>query len=151
MASYNKCIFIGNLTRDVQLSLLPSGDAVAELGLAVNDKWTDKQGQKRETVCFIDCRAFGKRGETLAQYLRKGSPVLLEGKLELDQWEDKDGNKRSKHRLNIQGFQFLGGDKQEQGAQPPGPQPPAAQTAPGWMPQPPPDAPAGPQGQDIPF
>ncbi len=107
MASYNKVIMVGNLTRDIQLSFLPSGVPAGEAGIATNRKWT-KDGEKREEVCFIDLRVYGKQAETMSQYCQKGSPILIEGRLQLDQWEDKQGQKRSKHRIVVERFQFLG-------------------------------------------
>jgi single-strand DNA-binding protein len=111
MASYNKIILIGNLTRDPQLSYLPSQTAVVEFGLAVNRRWKDKDGQQREDVCFIDCRCYGKSAETLNQWMKKGRALLVEGRLEYQQWE-KDGQKRSKHIVQVESFQFMG-DKQD--------------------------------------
>jgi len=110
VASYNKIILLGNLTRDPALSYLPSQTPVVEFGLAVNNKYKDKQGQQREDVCFIDCRCFGKQAEVLNQYMKKGRQLLVEGRLDFDQWETPDGQKRSKHRVFIQNFQFLGGE-----------------------------------------
>ena len=107
MANYNKIILVGNLTRDPQLSYLPSQMPVVDFGLAVNRKWKDQSGQQREDVCFIDCRAFAKSAEIINQYLRKGRQALIEGRLQFDQWTDKDGNKRSKHRIFVESFQFL--------------------------------------------
>lgn len=107
MANFNRIILIGNLTRDPQLSYLPSQTPVCEFGLAVNRKWM-KDGQKREEVCFIDCQCFGKSAETLNQYTKKGDPLLVEGRLKFDSWEGQDGQKRSKHRVAIESFQFLG-------------------------------------------
>lgn len=109
MASYNKIILMGNLTRDPQLSYLPSQTAVVEIGLAVNHRYKDQQGNQQEKVCFVDCRMFGRRAEVLNQYLRKGQPLLVEGRLELDQWKDQQGNPRSKHRVFIETFSFVGG------------------------------------------
>jgi len=87
---------------------LPSQTAVVELGLAVNRRWRGQDGQQREETCFIDCRAYGKQAETINQYLSKGRPILIEGRLQFDQWEGKDGTKRSKHRVIVEQFQFLG-------------------------------------------
>ena len=109
MASYNKVILMGNLTRDPQLSYLPSQMPVVELGLAVNRRWKDKDGQQKEDVCFVDCKAFGKRAEVLNQYMRKGRPILIDGRLDFSTWEGKDGQKRSKLRVVIENFTFLGG------------------------------------------
>ena len=109
MANFNKVILMGNLTRDPQMSYLPSQTAVVELGLAVNRKWRSQDGQQKEETCFVDCKAFGKQAETLNQYMRKGQPLLIEGRLQLSQWEDKEGNRRSKLRVVVEGFQFVGG------------------------------------------
>ena len=109
MANYNKVILVGNLTRDPQLSYLPSQTPVVEMGLAVNRRWRGQNGEQREDTCFIDCRAYGKQAETINQYMRKGNPILIEGRLQFDMWEGKDGQKRSKHRVVIESFQFLGG------------------------------------------
>ena len=108
MANYNKVMLIGNLTRDPQLSYLPSQTAVVEFGLAVNRKWRGKDGQDKEETCFVDCRAFGKTAETINKYLSKGRPVFVEGRLTFDSWQAADGSKRSKHRITVENFQFLG-------------------------------------------
>ena len=117
LASYNKVILMGNLTRDPQLSYLPSQTAVCEFGLAVNHKWKS-DGEQREETCFIDCRIYGKSAETFKQYMAKGRPVLVEGRLQFDTWEGKDGQKHSKHRVFVQNFQFLGDGQQRQQAGP---------------------------------
>jgi len=109
MANYNKVILMGNLTRDPQLSYLPSQTAVVDFGLAVNRRWTSKEGEKREETCFIDCRAFGRPAETINKYMTKGRPILVEGRLTFDSWTAQDGSKRNKHRVTIENFQFLGG------------------------------------------
>ena len=90
MANYNKVILLGNLTRDPQLSYLPSQTPVCEFGLAVNRRWRGQDGQQKEDTCFIDCRCYGKQAETFNQYMNKGKPVLVEGRLQLDTWEGKD-------------------------------------------------------------
>ena len=109
MANYNKVMLMGNLTRDPQLSYLPSQTAVVEFGLAVNRKWTGKDGEKKEETCFIDCRAFGRPAETINKYVRKGQPLFVEGRLDYDTWTSNEGQKRSKHRVTVENFQFLGG------------------------------------------
>jgi single-strand DNA-binding protein len=109
MASLNQVVIVGHLTRDPQLKTIPSGMSVAELGLAVNEKYTTKDGEKKETVVFVDCIAWEKTAENCVQYLHKGSPVLIVGKLQLDQWESKEGEKRSKLRVRVSNVQFLGG------------------------------------------
>ena len=108
MASYNRIILIGNLTRDPQMSYLPNQTPVTEFSLAVNHRFRDGQGNNREDVCFIDCRVFGKSAETANQYLSKGKQVLVEGRLTQSRWEAKDGTKQSKHRVMVDKFQFLG-------------------------------------------
>jgi single-strand DNA-binding protein len=110
MASYNKVLLIGNLTRDPQLSYLPSQTAVVDFGLAVNRRWKSKDGQSRESTCFVDCRAFAGQAETINKYMTKGRPIFVEGRLDYDTWTAQDGTKRSKHRVTVENFQFLGGN-----------------------------------------
>src|SRR5688572_19374498 len=110
MANYNKVILVGNLTRDPQMKYLPSQMAVVDFGLAVNHRYKTKSGEDREEVCFIDCSAFGRGAEVINQYCRKGRPLLVEGRLKFDTWEDKQGGgKRSKHTIVVDNFQLLGG------------------------------------------
>src|ERR671933_154174 len=110
MASFNKVILLGNLTRDPQLKYLPSQTAVAEFGLAVNRKFRTQSGEDREEVTFIDCSAFAKQAELINQYFTKGKPIFIEGRLKYDSWEDKQGGgKRSKLTVVIENFQFVGG------------------------------------------
>ncbi|MEY4117461.1 MAG: single-stranded DNA-binding protein [Planctomycetota bacterium] len=109
MPSYNKVLLMGNLTRDVQLKSLPSGQPVAEIGLAINRKFKTKDGQDREEVTYVDCECWGPRAEVIAKYFSKGKPIFVEGRLKLDSWEDKDGQKRSKMRVVIDDFQFVEG------------------------------------------
>ena len=101
MASFNKVIIMGNLTRAVECRHTPSGTAVAEVGLAVNRSWFDKQtNQKKEEVTFVDVTLWGRQAEVAAEYLGKGSAALIEGRLQLDQWDDKEtGQKRSKLKV----------------------------------------------------
>lgn len=108
MASFNKIIMMGNLTRDPQLSYLPSQTPVVEFGLATNHKWKGQDGQMKEDICFVDCRMYGKRAEVISKYCQKGKPLMIEGRLTLDQWEAQDGSKRSKHRIFIENFTFVG-------------------------------------------
>lgn len=108
MASYNKVLLMGNLTRDVELRYTASNMAVGKLGLACNRVYTTKEGERREETTFVDCEAWGRTAEVMNQYLSKGRPVFIEGRLKLDQWEDKnDGSKRSKHVVVIDNFQFI--------------------------------------------
>ena len=99
---------MGNLTRDPQLSYLPSKTAVVEFGLAVNRRWTGQDGSSREETCFVDCRAFGRLAENINKYLSKGRPLFVEGRLTFDSWTAADGTKRSRHRVTVESFQFLG-------------------------------------------
>ncbi len=115
MANLNKVFLMGNLTRDPQLSYTPSQTPVCELGLAVNRRWTAQDGQQKEEVTYVDCTSYGKQAETLSKYMKKGRPLFVEGRLKLDQWEAQDGSKRSKMRVVIEGFQFLGGPDSRSG------------------------------------
>ena len=107
MASYNKVILMGHLTRDPELKTLPSQTVVCDFALAVNRRWKDASGGDREEVLFIDCAAFGKTGETIAGSLTKGRPVHIEGRLRLEQWEQEDGQRRSKIRVVVEQFRFV--------------------------------------------
>ncbi len=108
MASVNKCIFIGNLTRDPELRHTPQGTAVAELGLAVNRTFKDSAGRKQEEVTWITCTAWGAQAETLTKYLGKGDPLYLETRAKNDEWTDKEtGKKRTATRFVVTEFQFL--------------------------------------------
>ncbi|MBW8038745.1 MAG: single-stranded DNA-binding protein [Planctomycetes bacterium] len=109
MSNFNKVLLMGNLTRDPQLSYLPSQTAVVEFGLAVNRKWTSRDGEKKEETCFVDCRAFGRTAENINKYMSKGRPLFVEGRLTFDTWTAQDGSKRSKHRVTVENFQFIGG------------------------------------------
>lgn len=107
-------MLMGNLTRDVELRITPKGTAIAQFGLAINRKWKDEGGQEREEVTFIDCEAWAKSGEIIAKYVGKGSPLYVSGRLKLDQWEDKTTHeKRSKLKVVVEQFQFLGGDNKD--------------------------------------
>ncbi|UCD76658.1 MAG: single-stranded DNA-binding protein [Phycisphaerales bacterium] len=107
MANYNKVLLIGNLTRDVELKYTPANQAVANIGLAVNRRYKTAEGEQREETTFVDCEAWGRTAEVMNQYLAKGRPVFIEGRLKLDTWTDKDGGKRSKHRVVVENFQFI--------------------------------------------
>lgn len=108
MGSFSKVVLLGNLTRDPITGTLPSGATVCEFGLAVNRRWKDADGQTRDEVLFMDCAAYGKPGQTMGQYLKKGDPVLVEGHLKLDRWQDDQGKARSKVRTVVERFQFIG-------------------------------------------
>lgn len=144
MASFNKVILAGNLTRDPELRYTPKGTAIARIGLAMNRSWKTETGETKEEVTFVDVDAFGRQAEVIAQYMRKGRPFLLEGRLKFDQWEDKNTHqKQSKLRVVLESFSFIdsrgggeGGTPSEP-ARPRGPAPATPPTAP------PPAAPEG--------
>ena len=109
MASFNKVILIGNLTRDPELRFTPKGTAVAKIGMAVNRTWTNEAGEKKEEATFVDVDVFGRTAENVGQYMRKGRPILIEGRLKLDQWDDKQtGQKKTKLGVVAETVQFLG-------------------------------------------
>ena len=129
MASFNKVLMLGNLTRDPQLSYTPNQTPVVDFGVATNRRWTAQDGSQREETCFVDCRAFGRQAETLNKYMSKGRPIFIEGRLTFDTWTAQDGTKRSRHRVTIENFQFLpgtGGPGQDRG---PGGGPTGSQSA----------------------
>ncbi|MGI9243260.1 MAG: single-stranded DNA-binding protein [Verrucomicrobiales bacterium] len=112
MASVNKVMLIGNLTRDPEVRYTPKGSAVADIGLAINRYFTLENGEKREETTFVDVVLWGRQAELAQQYLSKGRPVFIEGRLQLDSWEDKNsGQKRSKLRVVGENMQFLGSPK----------------------------------------
>ena len=110
MASFNKVILVGNLTRDPEVRYIPSGTAVCDISLAVNSQWTDrKTNERKEEVTFVEVTLWGRTAEIAGEYLAKGRPVLIEGRLSLDSWEDKEtGQKRSKLKVIADGMQLLG-------------------------------------------
>lgn len=118
MASYNKILLLGNLTRDPQLSYTPNQTAVVDFGIATNRKWSGQDGSQREETCFVDCRAFGRQAENINKYLSKGRMAFIEGRLTFDSWTAQDGTKRSRHRVTVETVQFMpgtgapGGDQQ---------------------------------------
>jgi len=150
MASFNKVILCGNLTRDPELRYTPKGTAIARLGLACNRKWKSETGELKEEVTFVDVDAFGKQAETIGQYLKKGRPILIEGRLRLDTWEDKQTKqKKSKLGVVLENFQFLdSGNRGESSApeapaaRPPSTPAPAAESG---------EADGPPEGDDVPF
>lgn len=122
MASFNKVILVGNLTRDPQVRYTPGGSAVAEIGLAVNRSWFDKTSNSRkEETTFIDVTLWGRTAEVASEYLTKGRSVLIEGRLQLDQWDDKEsGQKRSKLKVVGENMTMLGGKGESGGGAPSG-------------------------------
>jgi single-strand DNA-binding protein len=153
MASFNKVILLGNLTRDPEVRYTPKGTAVTELGMAVNRVYTAENGEKREETTFVDITLWGRTAEIAGEYLKKGRPVFIEGRLQLDTWDDKQsGQKRSKLKVVGEGLQLIGsrpggggsggggGDEENSSA------PRSSKSAP-----PPKAAPAAPDDDEIPF
>jgi single-strand DNA-binding protein len=153
MASFNKVILLGNLTRDPEVRYTPKGTAVTELGMAVNRVYTADNGEKREETTFVDVTLWGRTAEIAGEYLKKGRPVLIEGRLQLDSWDDKQsGQKRSKLKVVGEGLQLIGsrpgggggggGGDEESSSAPRS----SSRSAP-----PPKAAPPEPDGDEIPF
>src|SRR5438552_12984305 len=108
MANFNKVILAGNLTRDPELRYTPKGVAIAKLGLAINRTWKSESGETKEEVTFVDIDAFNRQAEVIGQYFKKGRPILIEGRLKLDQWDDKQTNqKRSRLGVVLESFSFI--------------------------------------------
>ena len=117
MAGYNRIIIMGNLTRDPELKQLPSGQPVCRLGIAANRQYKDRQtGSMQQEVCFVDVDVWGAQAESCKQYLQKGRPVLIEGRLKLDSWKDTEGQARSKHSIVASSVQFLFGSGDQAGS-----------------------------------
>ena len=152
MANFNKVILAGNLTRDPELRYTPKGLAIAKLGLAINRTWKNEAGETKEEATFVDVDAFGRTAEVIGQYLKKGRPILMEGRLRLDQWDDKQtGQKRSKLGVVLESFQFMDSGSRADGAPAEGsrgrpPASPAPQAPEGSGPEA-----AGPEEDDVPF
>lgn len=151
MASFNRVILVGNLTRDPEVKYTTGGTAVTDIGLAVNRTWFDKQqNQKREETTFVDVTLWGRQAEVAGEYLAKGRPVLIEGRLQLDTWEDKNsGQKRSKLRVVGETMQFLGSRSDGGGGGGRSGGPPADYGSPEPFHEP--SGGAGPDGGDVPF
>jgi len=121
MASLNKVLLVGNLTRDPELRYLQSGTAVCDFGIAVNRNFRTASGEQKEEVLFVDVTAWGKQAEVVSEFLQKGRPVFVEGRLKLDQWTGQDGQKRSKISVVLERFQFMDarrGAKEGEGSAP---------------------------------
>ena len=106
---FNKVILMGNLTRDIEVRTTPSGQTVANFSLAVSRSWKGQDGQMQDQTSFINCVAWGKPGEIIAQYVKKGDPLLVSGRLDQRSYDDKDGNKRQAIEVNVEDFNFVGG------------------------------------------
>jgi single-strand DNA-binding protein len=137
MPSLNRVLLMGNLTRDPELRRLPSGLAVADLRLAVSERYKNRAGQDVETVCYVDVVVWDRTAENCAAHLRKGSPMLVEGRLQMDEWQSKDGQKRSKLRVKADRVQFLGAPRGEAAPPETGEEEPAAEPAAAGEPEPP--------------
>lgn len=107
---FSKVIIVGNITRDPELRSTPSGTQVCGFSVAVNRNYRDGSGEQKENVSFFDCSAWGKSGEIIAQYAKKGSGILVSGRLEQRSWEDKEGQKRSRVEIVVEDFNFIGGN-----------------------------------------
>ena len=154
MPSFNRVILAGNLTRDPELRYTPKGSAVVKITLAVNRVWKDESGESKEEVSFIDVEAWNRPAEVIAQYMRKGRPLLVEGRLKQDTWEDKNTHqKQSKLKVVLDGFTFIDSNRPEAGSagtDAPRKAPPAAAAA--KAPEPSEIEPASPEeGDDVPF
>ncbi len=110
---FSKVILMGNLTRDIEMRTTPSGQNVANFTLAVSRTWRNQNGQSQDQTSFINCVAWGRTGETIAQYVKKGSPLLVSGRLDQRSYDDKDGNKRSVVEVTVEDFTFVGGGRAE--------------------------------------
>jgi single-strand DNA-binding protein len=119
MSSYNKVLLMGNLTREPEVRSLPSGQAVTEIGIASNRTYTvgGPGGEKKEEVTFVDVSFWGRKGEVVAQYFKRGDPIFIEGRLSFRQWENKEGQKRSKLSVTGENFEFINGRKEGGGQQ----------------------------------
>jgi len=157
MANFNKVILAGNLTRDPELRYTPKGTAVVKMGMAINRTWKSESGENKEEVTFVDVDVWGRQAEVIAQYMRKGRPLLVEGRLKLDTWEDKNTHqKQSKLKVVLESFSFIDSKVPEGGAggggvpsgeparRPAAPDKPAAAAAP-------PEGEAPPEEDDVPF
>jgi single-strand DNA-binding protein len=153
MANFNKVILAGNLTRDPELRYTPKGTAIARIGLAINRTWTSETGEKKEEVTFVDVDAFGKTAETIGQYFKKGRPILMEGRLRYETWDDKQTNqKRSKLGVVLESFQFMDSGRSGDAASAPAASRPRPASAPASAPAPEPEPDVPPhEGDDVPF
>jgi len=151
MANFNKVILAGNLTRDPELRYTPKGIAIAKIGMAINRSWKNEAGETKEEVTFVDVDAFGRQAEVIAQYMKKGRPFLVEGRLKLDQWEDKNTHqKQSKLKVVLESFSFID-SRPTDGAPRSGPSPAGGSAAPAEpASSPEPEAPE-PEQDDVPF
>jgi single-strand DNA-binding protein len=154
MANFNKVILAGNLTRDPELRYTPQGRAVTKITLAINRNYTLESGEKKEEVSFVDVEAWGKQAETIAHYMKKGRPFLVEGRLKQDTWEDKNTHqKQSKLKVVLESFSFIDSKGPQAGAEgePPRANPAVTSSAASKPAQPPETEAAPPEEDDVPF
>ncbi len=161
MANFNKVIIAGNLTRDPELRYTPKGTAVAKLGMAINRTWKSESGENKEEVTFVDVEAWGRQAEVIAQYMRKGRPLLVDGRLKLDTWEDKNTHQKvSKLKVVLESFSFIDSKGPDAGAGGGGvpsgepahrPAAPAKPAAPAVPASPPDNGEPPPEEDDVPF
>ena len=147
MANLNKVLLMGNLTRDPELRYLQSGSAVCDFGLAVNRRWKSQAGEQKDEVTFVDVTFFGRTAEVISEFMKKGRPIFVEGRLKLDSWTGKDGQKRSKLSVVGENMQFL----DSRGAAGEGAPKPAAKPAPEEPPHEVPDKDFNVDDETIPF
>jgi single-strand DNA-binding protein len=150
VASFNRVILLGNITRDIEVKYLQNGTAVTEIGLAVNDKRKNEAGEWIEETTFVDVTLWARTAEVAGEYLSKGSPVLIEGRLKLDQWE-KDGQKHSRLRVTGERLQMLGGRGGDSGEREKPERPAQSRSSKPRQSQPAPPAPPPPTQDEIPF
>ena len=108
MSSYNRVVLMGHLTRDPEVKFLPSGTTVVNFSIAMNERYTDRDGNPQEKATFVECEAWNRSAEIISDYFAKGMPIHLEGRLQLDQWENDEGEKRSKLKVRVDRFTFVG-------------------------------------------
>jgi len=113
--SFNKVIIMGNLTRDPEFKVTPNGHQICKLGVAVNRRFTTQAGEQREETTFVDVDAWGRQAEVISKYFTKGKPILLEGRLRMDEWENQQGERRSKLLVQLETFSFVGDGQGGQG------------------------------------
>jgi single-strand DNA-binding protein len=152
MANLNRVLLIGNLTRDPEIRYTPKGTAVADIGLAINRVLSTEEGERREEVTYVDVVLWGRLAEIADQYLKKGRPVFIEGRLQLDSWDDKQtGQKRSRLRVVAENMQLLGSRSDSEAAASPAAPRRQSSAAPAPRPQPPKDPDLDAEPDDIPF
>jgi single-strand DNA-binding protein len=154
MANFNRVILAGNLTRDPELRYTPKGTAIASFGLAINRKWKSETGESKEEVTFVDVEVWDRQAEIIAQYFKKGRPILVEGRLKYDQWEDKNTHqKQSKLKVRLESFSFIDTKGPDGGVPSEAPRacPAAAPAAAAEAPPPAEAAAAEPEQDDVPF